>query len=202
MRALARPVKILPSLPEVPKARGRWIELLSKSYRVRASGLRAQKDRVQCMGNAWVMGHDCNIPAPSQLGRARLAPERPRGASRLVFGTALCDMICGRPAASGVPFLVRLSYLLLRCAQSYIRSQPAGGSASAQFTRVHHIDGKPLCSQWRRRVASERLSGSREQAIECEDRAQLLTAAHEAKARKCQDIGPQTRSRLMGSRFR
>jgi hypothetical protein len=27
------------------------------------SGLRVQKDRVQCMGNAWVMGHDCNIPA-------------------------------------------------------------------------------------------------------------------------------------------
>jgi hypothetical protein len=161
--------------------------------------LRVQKDRVQCMGNAWVMGHNCNIPAQSSQ---RLAPECSLSTSHLAFGTALCDMICGRPGASGVPFLVRLSYLLFRCAQSYIRSKPAGGSAGAQFTRVHHIDGKPLYSQLRRRVASGRLSGSREQAIECEDRAQLLTTEHDSKARKCQDLGPQTRSRLMGSCFR
>lgn len=37
------------------------------------------------MGCAWVMGHDRNI-----IPEAR--------ASHLVFGTALCDMIYGRPA--------------------------------------------------------------------------------------------------------
>jgi len=99
----------------------------------------------------------------------------------------------------GVAFLVRLGvYLHLRCVQSYIKWQPACGSASAQLTRVHHIDGEPLYSQWRQQVAAERLKGWCVQAIEGEDRAQLLTAEHEAKARKC----PQTHSRLMGSRFR
>ena len=45
--------------------------------------------------------------------RPRLHPSKqgPARASHQVFGTALCDVICGRPAASGVPFLVRLSYL-------------------------------------------------------------------------------------------
>jgi hypothetical protein len=148
----------------------------------------------KCMGYGSRLQHPSSqLPAPSGSRPSTL---------HLAFGTALCDMICGRPGASGVPFLVRLSYLLFRCVQSYIRSQPAGGSAGAQFTRVHHIDGKPLYSQLERRVASERLSGSCEQAIECEDRAQLLTAEHDSKSRKCQDLGPQTRSRLMGSCFR
>ena len=157
---------------------------------MRRYGLRVQKDQVQCMGSAWVMEHDRIV-----IPEAR--------ASHLVFGTALCDMICGGPAV-GRPFFgeAKLSNLQLRCVQSYIRWQPAGGSASAQFTRVHHIDGKPLYSQLRRGVALKRLRGSCEQAIECEDRAQLSPAEHEAKARKCQDLGPQTRSRLMGSRFR
>jgi hypothetical protein len=146
------------------------------------------------VSNAWEIHGLWVTTATSQLFAALRA-------SHLAFGTALCDMICGRPGASGVPFLVRLRYLLFRCVQSYIRSQPAGGSAGAQFTRVHHIDGKPLYSQWRQRVASERLSGSREQAIECEDRAQLLTAENDSKARKCQDLGPRTRSRLMGPAF-
>ena len=57
---------------------------------MRRYGLRVQKDQVQCMGSAWVMGHDRIV-----IPEAR--------ASHLVFGTALCDMICGRPAV-GRPF--------------------------------------------------------------------------------------------------
>jgi hypothetical protein len=131
-----------------------------------------------------------------QQSKGRLASCLPPGAR---YSSVRHDL---RTSGRRASLLVRLSYLHLRCAQNYIRWQPAGGSASAQFTRVYHIDGKPIYSQLRRPVASVRLIGSCEQAIECEDRAQLLTAEHEAKARKCQDLGPQTRSRLMGSRFR
>ena len=148
--------------------------------------------------NAWeVHGLWVTTATPSQQARtgSRLTPGLRYSSVRRDLRTS------GRV---GRPFFgeAKLSNLQLRCVQSYIRWQPAGGSASAQFTRVHHIDGKPLYSQLRRGVALKRLRGSCEQAIECEDRAQLLTAEHEAKARKCQDVGPQTRSRLMGSRFR
>jgi hypothetical protein len=52
------------------------------------------------MGNAWVMGHDCNTPA---IRGSRLSA---LNTFHLAFGTALCDMICGRPGARvGRPFL-------------------------------------------------------------------------------------------------
>ena len=60
----------------------------------------------KCMGYGSRLQHPSSqLPAPSGSRPSTL---------HLAFGTALCDMICGRPGASGVPFLVRLSYLQMR----------------------------------------------------------------------------------------
>ena len=67
---------------------------------MRRYGLRVQKDHIQWHGKCMGYGARPQIIPAEQAARQGSARS---DASHLAFGTALCDMICGRPAV-GRPF--------------------------------------------------------------------------------------------------